>query len=156
MLPASPLDLTYTDSNYGFSVMVPADWDTSPLEGLDFDAQDPTFVADFNIFVEDLASIQPPLSLDQYFTLSLSAAQSNTPEFKEVTRGTLVIAGTIDAWETAYTYDDELAGPQEGRTIVFIRGDLGFTINAIVNEGCESQFRSTLDAIIASFTFATN
>ncbi len=61
-LPAPTLDLTYTDINYGFSVRVPADWDTSPVEGFAFDAADPTYIADFNIVVEDLANIQPPPS----------------------------------------------------------------------------------------------
>ncbi len=87
--------------------------------------------------------------------MSLSNAQVFLPEFKEVSRRTLVIAGTINAWEGVYTYDDEIAGPQEAKAINFVRDGLGFTINVIVNEGCYTQFQSTIDAIIASFTFAT-
>ena len=152
-LPASPLNVTYTDPTYGFSVSVPADWDTTPVDFIAFDALDPAVIVEFSIIVEDMTGVEPPLSLDQYFTSNLLNSRFLTA-FIEISRSELVIAG-YDAREIVYTYDEEFAGPQEASGIWFIRDSLGFNINIIVNEGCSAQFQATIDAIIASLTFAT-
>ena len=153
VLPAAPLNVTYTDPEYGFSVSVPADWDTSPVDFVAFDAVDPDLIVDFSIIVEDMTGVEPPLTLNQYFTSSLLNARFLS-EFVEISRSMLVIAGH-NAWEIFYTYDEEFAGPQEASSIWFVRDRIGFNINIIVNEGCSAQFQATIDAIRASITFAT-
>ena len=152
VLPAAPLTVTYTDPDYGFSVRVPADWDTSPVDFIAFDAVDPAVIVDFSIIVEDMTEVDPPLSLNQYFTSSLLGSRFLS-EFIEISRSMIVVAGH-NAWEIIYTYDEEFAGPQEASSIWFIRDGIGFNINMIVNEGCSAQFQSTIDAILASLTFA--
>ena len=149
-----------TSSAYGFTIFTPQDWIIPPLLGLElglgvieFAALHPSGAAQVSIVVEDLSSIEPNLSLEQYVSVIKSVAIANF-ELEELSRRMFTVDDIIEAWEISWTRDFPNVGKEQGKWVIFLKDGNGFVINAFAEASQHEQFEPTLDAILSNFTFS--
>ena len=146
----------FYNSQHEFRIVTPKDWVVPPFEkmklgagSIGYAAFDPSKSAQVNVFVEDLSSIDPPMSLEEYVRINKSNAQINS-RFEELARRKLIIDENIDAWEILWTRESPKVDGEKGKWLIFLKEGNGFVINAFSDEPLYEHFDETLDTILVT------
>jgi hypothetical protein len=146
--------LTYTNSQYGFSMSYPVTWTKqentggsvvtfqSPSEG-----RDDLYLESMKVIVEDLSA--NPMSIEQYKNAQLAKKQTLSG-FNKIMDGPYKVSG-FNGWKIAYTADTGML--MEWVEIYTIKGTTAYDLIFSAQESHYYNYVVSMDTMINSFQF---
>ncbi len=151
--------LTYTNSEYGFSVEHPKDWDVLEdymgtvvafmgplvLEG--------TFYININVWVEQI--IHKDMTLKDYVKVSVLNAKKNLPNYHKAQEYNTTISG-LPATVLVVTWTGELDGEDvalKNKKAMLLKDEVAYTITYVVPAEFHDEYADCFDLAISTFNF---
>ena len=150
--------LTYTNSEYGFSVEYPKDWDVmEDYMGTAVAFMGPlvledTYYININVFTEQLLE---DMTLEDYVKLSDLSAKRTIPNYNKQQEYSTTIGGlpaTILVATQTFELDGEDIALKE-KYAIFIKDEIGYTITYDVPAEFHDEYLDSFDLAINSFKF---
>jgi hypothetical protein len=154
--PPAPETLTYINSEYGFSVEYPKDWDFE--EGLmgvivilagPFLEEEP-FMININIASEDLPKF-PEMSLEDYFGVNKMQIKKMSENYEEVDKYDTTIG---DCPAIVYTFTSDYEGTAMMQTqAYFLKENVAYVITYSATIQSHDQYYGCFEGVVSSFKF---